>query len=414
MDGCIAHEFDVFDEAKSTCKGDGGALSSPPHDPTKNILFITADQWRGDCLSALDHPVVKTPNLDALAREGVFFARHFANTSPCSPSRATLHTGLYQHNHRVAMNGTPLDRRHTNWALEARKLGYDPALIGYTDQTADPRDLQTRRPAPLDLRRHAAGPERDRRHRHGSPGTVGRLPARARATNCRTKSASSSGCARAAPTTKTARRIRSPGRARRAQRHDLARRPSDRLHQRTPQRAVDPAPVAAAPASAVDRLRTVEQALRSGSDAAAVAPRDAEDEGAQHPWLARQLKHQTPPRARQRETARAHAGRLLRHDERGRRQSRPPLRAPETRRPVGRHAHRLHQRPRRTARRSLDAGQERLLRPDLRRTAASSAIRAPTPRAARSCAPSPNTSTSCRRCSTRSAPKSRRNATAAR
>jgi arylsulfatase A-like enzyme len=108
---------------------------------TKNVLFITADQWRGDCLSALNHPVVKTPNLDALAREGVLFTRHFANTAPCSPSRATLHTGLYQHNHRVAMNGTPLDRRHTNWALEARKLGYDPALIGYTDQTADPRDL---------------------------------------------------------------------------------------------------------------------------------------------------------------------------------------------------------------------------------------------------------------------------------
>jgi arylsulfatase A-like enzyme len=108
----------------------------------KNILFITADQWRGDCLSALDHPVVKTPNLDALAREGTLFARHFSNTSPCSPSRATLHTGLYQHNHRVAMNGTPLDRRHTNWALETRKLGYDPALIGYTDQTADPRGLK--------------------------------------------------------------------------------------------------------------------------------------------------------------------------------------------------------------------------------------------------------------------------------
>jgi arylsulfatase A-like enzyme len=107
----------------------------------KSVLFITADQWRGDCLSALNHPVVKTPNLDALAREGVLFARHFANTAPCSPSRATLHTGLYQHNHRVTMNGTPLDQRHTNWALEARKLGYDPALIGYTDQTADPRDL---------------------------------------------------------------------------------------------------------------------------------------------------------------------------------------------------------------------------------------------------------------------------------
>lgn len=107
-----------------------------------NVLFITADQWRGDCLSSLSHPVVQTPNLDALAAEGTLFTRHFANTAPCSPSRATLHTGLYQHNHRVAMNGTPLDRRHTNWAIEARKVGYDPTLIGYTDQTPDPRDLR--------------------------------------------------------------------------------------------------------------------------------------------------------------------------------------------------------------------------------------------------------------------------------
>lgn len=106
-----------------------------------NVLFITADQWRADCLSALGHSVVKTPNLDGLAHEGTVFRRHFANTAPCSPSRATLYTGLYQHNHRVAMNGTPLDRRHTNWAIELRKLGHDPALIGYTDQTPDPRGL---------------------------------------------------------------------------------------------------------------------------------------------------------------------------------------------------------------------------------------------------------------------------------
>lgn len=107
----------------------------------RNILFITADQWRADCLSTRGHAVVKTPTLDALARDGTHFRNHFANTAPCSPSRATLHTGLYQHNHRVAMNGTPLDKRHTNWALEMRRAGLDPALIGYTDQTPDPRGL---------------------------------------------------------------------------------------------------------------------------------------------------------------------------------------------------------------------------------------------------------------------------------
>jgi arylsulfatase A-like enzyme len=104
-----------------------------------NVLFITADQWRGDCLSALGHPCLKTPNLDSLAREGVLFRRHYAQATPCGPSRASLYTGLYLHNHRSVVNGTPLDARHTNIALEARKVGYNPVLFGYTDISADPR-----------------------------------------------------------------------------------------------------------------------------------------------------------------------------------------------------------------------------------------------------------------------------------
>ena len=38
--------------------------------PAMNVLFVTADQWRGDCLSCLGHPAVRTPNLDRLAGTG--------------------------------------------------------------------------------------------------------------------------------------------------------------------------------------------------------------------------------------------------------------------------------------------------------------------------------------------------------
>ena len=65
-----------------------------------NVLLVTADQWRGDCLSCVGHPVVRTPNLDRLAADGVLFTRHFAQATPCGPSRASLHTGLYALNHR--------------------------------------------------------------------------------------------------------------------------------------------------------------------------------------------------------------------------------------------------------------------------------------------------------------------------
>tara|TARA_R110002072_G_scaffold5527_3_gene35333 strand:+ start:16967 stop:18448 length:1482 start_codon:yes stop_codon:yes gene_type:complete len=107
-----------------------------------NVLLITADQWRGDCLSALNHPVVKTPNLDQIAAEGVLFSQHYANAVPCGPSRACLHTGMYLHNHRSGTNGTPLDKRFTNWALELRAEGYDPVLFGYTHTAQDPRDME--------------------------------------------------------------------------------------------------------------------------------------------------------------------------------------------------------------------------------------------------------------------------------
>ena len=104
----------------------------------RNVLLVTVDQWRGDCLSAAGHPVVRTPNLDRLAARGVRFANHWSVTAPCGPARASLHTGLYLMHHRSVGNGTPLSDRFTNIAREARKAGYDPTLFGYTDTTVDP------------------------------------------------------------------------------------------------------------------------------------------------------------------------------------------------------------------------------------------------------------------------------------
>jgi arylsulfatase A-like enzyme len=106
-----------------------------------NVLFITVDQWRAECLSSAGHPIVQTPNLDRLAARGVRFTRHYANCAPCGPSRASLLTGQYLMNHRSGLNGTPLDDRFTNIAREARVLGYDPVLFGYTDTSLDPRSF---------------------------------------------------------------------------------------------------------------------------------------------------------------------------------------------------------------------------------------------------------------------------------
>ena len=107
-----------------------------------NILFITADQWRAECLSVLGHAHVRTPNLDALAADGVLFKNHFAQATPCAPSRTSLHTGMYMQNHRSVNNGTPVDQRFTNWAKEVVKAGFEPSLFGYTDTAVDPRAVR--------------------------------------------------------------------------------------------------------------------------------------------------------------------------------------------------------------------------------------------------------------------------------
>jgi arylsulfatase A-like enzyme len=105
----------------------------------RNVLLIIADQWRGDSLGVLGNRAALTPNLDALAGDGVLFTSHYGQSAPCGPARASLLTGQYVMNHRVIANGVPLDARHPNLATEARAAGMDPALIGYTTTTPDPR-----------------------------------------------------------------------------------------------------------------------------------------------------------------------------------------------------------------------------------------------------------------------------------
>ena len=105
------------------------------------MLLVTLDQFRADCLGVAGHPLVSTPTLDRLAAEGVRFTHHFSNCAPCAPARASLLTGLWQMNHRVTDNGAPLADHLPTLPRELRRLGYRPALFGYTDTTLDPAGL---------------------------------------------------------------------------------------------------------------------------------------------------------------------------------------------------------------------------------------------------------------------------------
>jgi arylsulfatase A-like enzyme len=107
----------------------------------KNILLHLADQWRGDTLGAMGHPIVHTPNIDAFAADSTTFSRHYCQALPCGPSRASILKGLYLHKHRVVSNGTPLPADLRNVAQHLQDAEFRPALFGYTDTPLDP-DVQ--------------------------------------------------------------------------------------------------------------------------------------------------------------------------------------------------------------------------------------------------------------------------------
>jgi N-acetylglucosamine-6-sulfatase len=95
-----------------------------------NILFILSDDHRWDALSRLGHPVVKTPGLDRLAREGVLFENAFCTTSLCSPSRASFLTGMYAHSHGVKNNMTPWNNARVTFLELLHQAGYETGFVG--------------------------------------------------------------------------------------------------------------------------------------------------------------------------------------------------------------------------------------------------------------------------------------------
>jgi len=80
------------------------ALLGQARDRPPNIVYVICDQMRGDAMGCVDHPNVRTPNLDRMAKEGVLFERCFVNNPVCLPSRQSAFTGRYPHEHGALTN----------------------------------------------------------------------------------------------------------------------------------------------------------------------------------------------------------------------------------------------------------------------------------------------------------------------
>ena len=97
----------------------------------KNILVVLTDDHRYDAMGFMKaQSFGDTPTLDRLAREGVHLRNAFVTTALCSPSRASIFTGLYAHQHRVVDNNHPIPPGLTYYPEYLQAAGYETAFIG--------------------------------------------------------------------------------------------------------------------------------------------------------------------------------------------------------------------------------------------------------------------------------------------
>lgn len=116
------------------------AKSALPKRP--NIVCIFTDDHAFQAISAYGHPISKlapTPNIDRLAARGMIFTHAFVENSICTPSRATLLTGMYSHQHGQTLLGNRMNYEKT-WFVELlQKDGYQTSVFGKWHLNVDPK-----------------------------------------------------------------------------------------------------------------------------------------------------------------------------------------------------------------------------------------------------------------------------------
>jgi arylsulfatase A-like enzyme len=97
-----------------------------------NILLISTDEHRFDCLGCYGNPVIRTPHIDAIAAGGVRFARAYVQNPMCMPSRMSIMTGRYPSEHGCNINcvGLPPHEQARTLMQVLRDAGYHTAACG--------------------------------------------------------------------------------------------------------------------------------------------------------------------------------------------------------------------------------------------------------------------------------------------
>jgi arylsulfatase A-like enzyme len=110
----------------------GSAIADPKPTRRPNILLLVTDDQRADSLGCAGNVVLKTPNIDTLASEGVRFRNSFATTAICMSSRASILTGLYTRVHGIDNFTKPLsgEMLEISYPRLVHNAGYRTGFVG--------------------------------------------------------------------------------------------------------------------------------------------------------------------------------------------------------------------------------------------------------------------------------------------
>lgn len=109
----------------------GGTVAGDPGRP--NIVFISSDNQSFRDTGFTGHPLIKTPHLDRIAKEGVVFSNAYCGSPVCTPARASMMTGTWPSDTNSFCNATPWDGSQAVWAKYLRDGGYYARSIGKLD-----------------------------------------------------------------------------------------------------------------------------------------------------------------------------------------------------------------------------------------------------------------------------------------
>ena len=105
------------------------SCSSTNNEPP-NIILIIADDMNWDDSGIYGHPHIRTPNLDKMAKDGIYFTSAYLTTNSCSPSRSSIITGRYPHNTGAEQLHWALPGKSVTFVEKLKAAGYYTAAAG--------------------------------------------------------------------------------------------------------------------------------------------------------------------------------------------------------------------------------------------------------------------------------------------